>query len=286
MNFVITPIGDVPEILASRRAAGALIDKLAAAASLNTSVGGKKVDSVLDSGIEFSDVSFEYDSGVPVLKGISESFDAGKSYAVVGGSGSGKSTVLNLLMGSYRNYGGSISIDGDELRDIDPDSLYELISIVQQNVFVFDSTIKDNITMFKDFPQEQVSSAIERAGLEQLVADKGLDYRCGEGGSGLSGGEKQRISIARCLLRGTPVLLMDEATAALDTATARAVNDSILGIDGLTRIVVTHRLEENELRRYDSIVVMKSGKIVEQGDFDKLLNQRGQFYSLFSVAQA
>lgn len=121
--------------------------------------------------------------------------------------------------------------------------------------------------------------------ISHLRKERGEDYRCGENGSGLSGGEKQRISIARSLLRSASVLLVDEASAALDAQTAFQVSSSILGLDSLTRIVVTHALDANLLSRYDEIVTLKAGRIVETGTFDQLMNERGYFYSLYTVSQ-
>lgn len=285
MNYVLTPISDVPQILANRKAANALIDKLASAIHSNVRTCGKTVNNKLDKGIELKNLSFAYEENSAVLNNINMCFEAGKSYAIVGGSGSGKSTLLNLLMGSSENYKGEILLDGNELRSITSDSLYDIVSIVQQNVFVFNSTVRDNITMFRSFADEELHRAVDMSGLAPLIAERGDNYECGENGSGLSGGERQRISIARCLLRGTPVMLVDEATAALDAETAFSVTNSILDISGLTRIIVTHRLEEALLRKYDKIFVLKNGRVDEQGNFAELMDKKGLFYSLFMVSQ-
>ena len=129
-----------------------------------------------------------------------------------------------------------------------------------------------------------MNSAVNRSGLAAVIAAKGENYRCGENGNGLSGGERQRVSIARSLLRNTPVLMLDEATAALDNQTAFEVTDAILKLDGLTRIVVTHRLEEALLRQYDEIIVLRDGRIIEQGTFENLMEETGYFHSLFTVS--
>ena len=284
MSFVVDPIGSVPPILANRRAAVALIDKLADAVGKNVRESGEQMDPVLRDGITIDHLTYGYHESAPVLNDVSVRFEAGKSYAIVGTSGSGKSTLVNLLMGSSNDYQGSIRFDQRELRTIAAESLYGLVSVVQQNVFIFDDTIRNNITMFRHFDENLVQQATEKAGLTPLLAERGEDYICGENGSGLSGGERQRISIARCLLRQTPVLLIDEATAALDAATAYSVSAAILAIEGLTRIVVTHRLEEPLLRKYDEILVLKNGEICERGSFDALMARREQFYSLFNVA--
>ena len=139
--------------------------------------------------------------------------------------------------------------------------------------------------MFREFPTAEVDRAIELSGLSTLIAERGEDYLCGENGSGLSGGEKQRISIARSLLKHASVLLADEATAALDAQTAHQVTDVILSLPGVTRIVVTHTLEQAALRRYDGILVLKNGRIAESGTFDALMAQKGYFYALYTVSQ-
>ena len=284
MGLVVEPIRTLPQLLAKRRAADALIGRLADAVASSDVREGHITHPELGEGIRFENVTFGYEPGKEVLHGVSLTLRCGGCYAVVGGSGSGKSTLLSLLMGGYPDYGGSIRIGGDELRDIDPGALYDMISIVQQSVFVFNSTLRENITMFKDFDDARVRRAMELSGLSTLAAEKGEDYPCGENGSGLSGGERQRVAIARSLLREAPVLLSDEATAALDAQTAYAVTDAMLSAHGLTRVLVTHRLEESLLRRFDGIIVMRCGEIVEQGSYDALMEQNGYFAALCTAA--
>ena len=132
--------------------------------------------------------------------------------------------------------------------------------------------------MFRSFDESKLYSAIERAGLLKLIEEKGRDYSCGEGGKNLSGGEKQRVSIARSLIRETPILLMDEATSGLDNETAINVENAVLNIEGMTRIIVTHRFNESTMKRYDNILVMNKGKLVEHGTFDRLMEDKGYFY--------
>lgn len=161
-------------------------------------------------------------------------------------------------MAANTEYSGSITLDGIEIRDIAPESLYDIISVIQQNVFVFNASIKDNVSMFRSFDNAELDDAIRRAHLGELIAEHGENYLCGENGSALSDGEKQRVSIARSLLKKSSVLLVDEATAALDAETAHQVACDILDLDGVTCIVVTHALEEAQLRRYDGIIDRKS----------------------------
>lgn len=283
MNYILNPISQVPLLWSNRKAAIALMEKLSDALSENVREEGREKLNGFSEKIEVKDLTYGYEPESPVLKDLDVQFDAGKSYAIVGGSGSGKSTLLNLLMGSS-NYQGEICIDGVSIKNIESESLYQLMTSVQQNVFVFNDTIRNNVTMFHEFPDKEVTLALERSGLSEFIEKRGEDFVCGENGANLSGGERQRISIARALLRKSPILLVDEATAALDAATARAVSFSILNLVGMTRIVVTHRLEEAILRRYDKILVMKNGTICEQGNFDTLMQQKGQFYSLFQIA--
>lgn len=284
MNYILNPISQVPLLWSNRKAAIALMEKLSDALSENVREEGREKLDGFSEKIEVKDLTYGYEPESHVLKDLDVQFDAGKSYAIVGGSGSGKSTLLNLLMGSSSNYQGEICIDGVSIKNIESESLYQLMTSVQQNVFVFNDTIRNNVTMFHEFPDKEVTLALERSGLSEFIEKRGEDFVCGENGANLSGGERQRISIARALLRKSPILLVDEATAALDAATARAVSFSILNLVGMTRIVVTHRLEEAILHRYDKILVMKNGTICEQGNFDTLMQQKGQFYSLFQIA--
>lgn len=285
MNFMIGPVSELPALLTGRRAALGLIGKLADALEKDGSAGGGQTLSRLEHGIELRDVSFGYEEGKDVLHHVSARFEAGRAYAIVGGSGSGKSTLLNLLLAENTGYRGSVLLDGTELRELSPEALYGLMSVIHQNVFVFNASIRDNVSMFREFPQEALDEAIRRAHLRELLDARGADYLCGENGKGLSGGEKQRVSIARSLLKKSSVLLVDEATAALDMRTAHQVSSDILDLTGMTRIVVTHSLEEALLRRYDGIFVLKNGTLAESGSFDELMQRKGYFYALFTVAQ-
>lgn len=285
MNFVIDPIATLPGLLASRRAAKGLMGKLAEALEKNPTAEGHRDINELKEGLRLDDLSFAYEEGKDVLHHLSARFEAGKAYAVVGGSGSGKSTLLHLLMAGNTGYQGQIFFDDTELRDLSTSSLYHLISTIQQNVFVFNASIRDNVTMFRDFPQAELDKAIHSAHLDELIDRRGEDSLCGENGSALSGGEKQRISIARSLLKQTRLLLADEATSSLDAQTAHQVTSDILDLQGITRIIVTHTLEEALMKRYDGILVLKDGRIEESGRFEDLMAARGYFYALFTLAQ-
>ena len=285
MNFMIEPVSTLPGLLAGRKAALGLIQKLADALEKNAKTTGTREARALQGAIRLEDVRFGYDADKEILHGVSAEFEAGKAYAIVGASGSGKSTLLNLLMASSSDYSGRILLDGTEITEIKPESLYGMISVIQQNVFVFNASIRDNVTMFREFPPEELNDAIHHAHLDTLLSERGEAYLCGENGSGLSGGEKQRVSIARSLLKKSSVLLADEVTAALDAETAWQVSTDILDLNGITRIVVTHSLEESLLRRYDGILVLKDGRVAESGTFDDLMAKNGYFHALYTVAQ-
>ena len=283
MNFLIQPVSELPGLIARKKAADVLIEKLASMLQKGTEKeGGEEVTSFTKS-ISLENVSFSYDGEREVLHDITADFVPGKSYAIVGGSGSGKSTLLSLLMASNDSYKGEIKVDGMEMRDISTESLYDLMTVIHQNVFVFNSSVRDNVTMFRDFEDDKVSDALRRAHLDELIKERGEDYLCGENGKDLSGGEKQRISIARSLLKESSILLADEVTSALDAQTSHEVINEILELKDMTRIVVTHDLDEDVLRRYDEILVMKDGRIEEQGSFADLMGNDGYFKALFTV---
>lgn len=283
MNFILQPIAVMPEILANRKASKALMDKLCNSLNQNVSRQKSCILRNLKKGIEIENLTFGYKEDV--LHGIDVKLEAGKSYALVGTSGCGKSTFLNLLLAAYDNYSGHILYDGYELRDISGEALYDTVSVIQQNVVIFNASLRDNITMFRDIPKAEVDRAIEAAGLLSFVKEHGEDYLCGENGCLLSGGERQRISIARSLLRKVSVLLVDEATAALDKQTAHQVSNAILDVKDVMKVVITHSLEESLLNRFDEIIVLKAGQIVEKGGFSELMARKEYFYSLYTVAQ-
>lgn len=285
VSFVILPIEKLPAILANRKAAAAIMDKFSAILDTDEREQVPKVPCAMKQCISIEKVSFGYEDGTDVLRNINIKFEAGKKYAVVGGSGSGKTTLLNLLMQTYDHYCGSIKYDGTDLKSVSADSLFRVVSLVQQNVFVFNDTIYNNVTLYKRFSDNEVNLALERSGLTELIHSHGKDYVCGENGRALSGGERQRISIARALLRQSSVLLMDEATAALDEITANGIMNVILSTADVTSIVVTHRLDEKILKRFDEIVVLHNGTIEEIGSFENLLDKKGYFFSLFRISQ-
>lgn len=220
-----------------------------------------------------------------VLKNITYEFRSGGKYAIVGGSGSGKSTLLRILMGYYDDYSGSVAVGGYEIRDIDRESLYLSFSILHQNVFMLDDTLRNNITLYNDYSDEEYRDALTKANLLDVEARlaNGSDTVLGEGGNTISGGERQRVSIARAILKGSGVMILDEATASLDNIIAHDIEKSITDMDELTCIFVTHRYSREILEKCDGILVLKDGELFEHGTFDELYNAKGYFYSLYNV---
>ena len=246
---------------------------------------GKISKEYFEDKITFSELSFSYDGKKNAIEDMNLEIQKGKKYAIVGQTGSGKSTILKLLLNYFSEYSGEIKIDGINIKDIKLESLYKLISIIQQNVFLFEDTIKENITLYQPYKENEINKAIYLSGLEEMVnsLENNVNTYVGEAGNKLSGGEKQRISIARALIKKTPILLLDEATGSLDNKTAYNIESSLLELEDETLIVVTHRLNDELLKKYDNIIVMKNGSIVEQGNLQELMDNKKYFYSLYLI---
>ena len=281
MNYIISPLMQIPSLLSKRLACKPLFTKISEIIQMdNENNQGESIDSINE--ITISNLKFMYDDKV-ILSDIYYRFEKNKSYAIVGTSGSGKTTLVNLLLGKYNNYSGNIYYNNTELREISIDSLFEISSFVEQNVFVFDDSIINNITMYSNVEEELLNDAINKSGLVKLIEEKGPDYRCGENGSNLSGGEKQRISIARALVKKSKLLLLDEATSALDNETYLSITNNLLAIDNTTKIMITHRLDEEILTKFDEIIVMKNRNIIEHGKYSELINNNATFKSLVEL---
>lgn len=285
VNFVVMPLNEIGMGMSKFREGQATLNafELKDVTGLQTGETKEYFDDV----ISFSNIDFSYpNTEEKIFNHLSLKIQKGEKIAIVGMSGSGKSTLLNLLLRFYDVTSGHISIDNKDLQAISAESLYNLMTIVQQDVYIFDDTLRANITLNQSFTDEEIKQAVQQSGLESYVLENesGLQTLCGENGSNLSGGQKQRLSIARALIRKTPILLLDEATSSLDNQVSTEIENSILDIQDLTAIVVTHKLNENILKRYDRILFMKAGVIVEDGSFSDLMDRRGEFYKLFELS--
>ncbi|MDA5094359.1 ABC transporter ATP-binding protein/permease [Aliiroseovarius sp. KMU-50] len=234
--------------------------------------------------LEFDDLQFGYDAERPILKGVSLKAEAGQTVAIVGPSGSGKSTIGRLLFRFYDVSGGALKIDGQDVRDVTQDSLHKAIGVVPQDTVLFNDTIYYNIAYGNpDASREEVEAAAKAAKIHDFVKSlpEGYETAVGERGLKLSGGEKQRVGIARTLLKNPPVLLLDEATSALDTQTERDIQDSLREMgEGRTVITIAHRL--STIADADQIIVLEQGEVVEQGRHDDLLAQNGRYAAMWS----
>lgn len=285
VNFVVMPLNEIGMGMSKFREGQATLNSFEVKDVIELQTG--KTKKYFDDVISFSNVDFSYPNAEEkIFNNLSLQIKKGEKIAIVGMSGSGKSTLLNLLLRFYDVTSGYISIDNQDLQAISAESLYNLMTIVQQDVYIFDDTLKANITLSQSFTEDDIKKAVQQSGLESYILENelGLQTSCGENGSNLSGGERQRLSIARALIRKTPILLLDEATSSLDNKVTTEIESSILDIQNLTALVVTHKLNENILKRYDRILFMKAGVIVEDGSFDNLMDRKGEFYKLVELS--
>ena len=234
--------------------------------------------------ISFKNVDFHYDSDRPILKGVSFDVPAGKTVAIVGPSGAGKSTISRLLFRFYDIQNGSIEIDGQDLREVNQASLRAEIGMVPQDTVLFNDTIAYNVRYGRiDASEADVKQAAERAQIGDFIArlPEGYDTQVGERGLKLSGGEKQRVAIARTLLKAPPILVLDEATSALDTQTEQEIKAALdIVSENRTTVVIAHRL--STIIDADEIIVLEAGEIAERGTHGKLLKKKGLYASMWN----
>ena len=285
VNFVVMPLNEIGMGMSKFREGQATLNSFEVKDVIELQTG--KTKEYFDDVISFSNVDFSYPNAEEkIFNHLSLQIKKGEKIAIVGMSGSGKSTLLNLLLRFYDVTSGYISIDNQDLQAISAESLYNLMTIVQQDVYIFDDTLKANITLSQSFSEDDIKKAVQQSGLESYILENelGLQTLCGENGSNLSGGERQRLSIARALIRKTPILLLDEATSSLDNKVTTEIENSILEIQDLTVLVVTHKLNKSILKKYNRILFMKNGVIVEDGSFDNLMDRKGEFYKLVELS--
>lgn len=237
--------------------------------------------------LTFSNVSFSYEDELPVLKDISFSVDPGDMLAIVGPTGEGKTTMSSLIARFYDPKEGIVSMDGHDLKEITLDSLRRNLSFVFQDVFLFNGSIRDNISYaVPDVSEQDIIAAAKTACIHDFITSlpDGYDTQIGERGTRLSGGQKQRIAIARAILRNSPVLVLDEATSAVDTETEASIQDAISNIAGSrTLIVIAHRL--STIRKANKILVLSGGSLAESGTHDELMERKGIYYKLCTNQQ-
>lgn len=235
--------------------------------------------------IEFENVSLEL-GGKEVLSDISFSLKAGKTLGIMGQTGSGKSTIINLIQRFYDPTGGSIKLDGTEIRDMELEQVRSATAVVMQDVFLFSDTIEENIRMGRkdDMTMDEIKSAAKMAKASDFIEKLEDSYETviGERGVGLSGGQKQRISIARAISKNAPILILDDSTSALDMETESEIQKTLDEIKSTTRVIVAHRI--SAVRNADEIIYLQDGKIAERGTHEQLLKKKGLYYETY-IAQ-
>ena len=238
--------------------------------------------------VSLNDIFFAYEKDRPILKGVSIDVPAGETVAIVGPSGSGKSTIGRLLFRFYDVTSGSLAIDGQDVRDVTQKSLHKSIGVVPQDTVLFNDTIYYNIAYGREGAREaDVRQAAKDAQIDEFIMSlpDGYNTMVGERGLKLSGGEKQRVGIARTLLKNPPILLLDEATSALDSETEHDIQDALeTAGQGRTVIMIAHRL--STVANADKIVVLEAGRVVEAGTHQELLERGGRYKDLWSLQRS
>lgn len=244
-------------------------------------VEGEKVPSMGD--IILTDVSMYYDTNPNkyAIENLSLTIKAGSKTAVIGTNGSGKSTLINLLLRLYRYNSGNITMNGVEISSLNLDDYRSMFSVVSQDVVLFNGTIKDNLCLYKDFSDSAIKFAIQASGLEGFIKEHSLDYVVGERGTALSGGEKQKLSLARAILHDKPILILDEATANTDVYSKKYIHNYLFEATEKTVIIITH--SDEVLQMMDDIVFLENGKVLCHGTYQELLSQNKDFQNMMTA---
>jgi ATP-binding cassette subfamily B protein len=293
LNSLFKPIREISKFTGRIAKSAAALERVEEIMRLDpTEIGATESDDAIEAPpfrghIELENVNFAYHNGQPILKNFNLSLKAGQRVAIVGDSGSGKSTILQLIMRLYDPQHGRVVIDGIDVKDVKLDSLRKQMAIVLQDSYVFNMTLLENIAIAKPgSSRNEVIGAAKAAGADDFIRDlpDGYDTVIGEGGGGLSGGQKRRIAIARAFMRNAPIILMDEPTVGLDAASEQAVVEAIkLLIERRTAIIVTHQL--STITDTDLIVVLSKGEIIESGRHEELLNREGLYKKFWEAQQ-
>jgi len=237
--------------------------------------------------IAFDDVSFGYAGDKTVLDHVTARFEKGKAYAIVGESGSGKTTMFNLLLRYYQDVGGKLTVNGKDIQSYSDKSFYGRLGWIDSNIFLFEDTIRNNLTLYTDVPEDVLQRAVRAARLEGFIRElpQGLDTQITENGANLSAGQRQRLALARAMINAPSAYLLDEFTSNLDMQTGTEIEGTLLKEKDKLIIHITHKLIPEMLAQYDEILVLRDGRIEERGSFQDLLDRKEYFYSLYTVSK-
>src|SRR5690625_752310 len=254
---IFNTVGNLSQQMATFRSVEPIFEKFNQIKSAPQK-GNKKINQI-DKGIVLQDVAYAYDDK-HVFKNINQEFQLGKKYAIIGASGSGKTTLLNILNGKLTDYNGSILFNGHELKSLSGHDLRESILYLDQQPYLFDGTIRDNLTLDESFTDEEIETALKKSSLKEVVAKlpEGIDTSIGESGRLLSGGQRQRVTLARGLLRGKKIILLDEGTSSLDQKSALEIEENLMKQEDLTVIMITHHLRESIEAKLDDVLILPS----------------------------
>ena len=277
------PMNVIAQVISNLQMAIASVDRVYEILDLEEETNGKIKEFTFNDSIEFRDVTFSYVEGKTVLKNFNLKINKGEKIALVGKTGAGKTTIVNLLMNFHAHYTGQILIDGVDIRDIDKSSYRKLISMVLQDTWLFEGTIKENIVFDRRISDENLSKVLSKSKILHMIEGlpNGLDYEINEETNNMSAGEKQLLTIARALVADPEILILDEATSNVDTRLEYLINHSMNSLmKNRTSIVIAHRL--STIVESDKIVVIKNGQILEAGTHKELLKNKGYYYELYS----
>ena len=277
------PMNMIAQIISNLQMAIASVDRVNEILEMEEYENGYLKEIKFNDSIEFKNVSFNYVEGKPVLKNFNLKINKGEKVALVGKTGAGKTTIVNLLMSFYDNYEGQILIDGVSLRDLDKESYRSLISMVLQDTWLFEGTIRDNLLFDKKISDEKLEAILSKSKISHMINSLpgGLDFEINEETNNMSSGEKQLLTIARALVDDPQILILDEATSNVDTRLEYLINKSMLTLmKNRTSIVIAHRL--STIVESDKIVVIKNGTVLETGTHKELLKNKSYYYDLYN----
>lgn len=252
---IVAPISGIPDVMANIAASKPVVTHFKEILASEENTGYKEKTS-FDTALTLDAVSFSYDDK-PILKDISFKFEKAKKYAIVGPNGSGKTTLINIITGLIKDFEGHVKYDEDSIQELSTESKTNLVSVVAQETFLFNDTIRNNISMFQEkFDDESIKKALDYVGLGELIAElpEGIDTVIEENGSNFSGGERQRLSIARAILRNCSILILDEGTSAVDVNAAAELENKLLNDPSLTLIQITHNTSREHLEKFDAVL--------------------------------